>query len=81
MINKRLMIVLDSTEMPREVKKALRTSREHWISNDSAVFIDVPKAEDITEYDYESDGDKIITEYLVSEGIEPGTQILIHYWW
>lgn len=76
MLTKRQMIVLDVTEMPDEINKAIRS----WYSDTSqniAIFFDVPSTEDI----YESDEEQQISEYLVSEGIEPGTEVLIHYWW
>ena len=81
MLTKRQMIVLDSTEMPEEVCDAIHESREHWISNGSAVFVDIPEQEEIDEYGYDSGYDEIIVKYLISEGIEPGTKVLIHYWW
>lgn len=81
MLNKRQMIVLDSTEMPAEIRKAVHERGEHWISNGSAVFFDVPTIEDVAEYSYDSGYEEIISKYLVSEGIEPGTTVLIHYWW
>lgn len=81
MLTKRQMIVLDVTEMPREIKDAIRSNREHWLSNGSAVFIDVPTSDDIAEYGYETVDEQQISEYLLAEGIEPGTKVLVHYWW
>lgn len=80
MIDKRLMIVLDVSDMPEDIREAVRKWYDYPGQN-TAIFFDVPRTEDILEYGYESDEEQKISEYLVSEGIERGTEVLIHYWW
>ena len=80
MLNKRQMIVLEIPGMPHDIMEALVKWYDYPNKN-TAIFFDVPSTEDVIEYGYDSIEEQQISEYLVSEGIEPGTEVLIHYYW
>lgn len=80
MLNKRLMTVVDIADMPERIAKCVhRMYRD--IDLDAAVLFTVPTKKEVDTYGYDSKNKQQISEYLISEGIEPGTNLLLYRDW
>lgn len=76
MLNKRLMTVVDIADMPEHIGECIHGMYGSIDPGTAAPFT-IPTKKDVDAYGYDSRNERQVSEYLISEGIEPGTTLLL----